>query len=43
MECMEVRKYCDDQEKKIKKLNFKKSILNEDQEFLDFELRDGKE
>jgi hypothetical protein len=43
MECMEVRKYCDEQEVKIKKLNFKKSILNEDQEFLDFELRDGKE
>ena len=43
MECMEVRRYCDDQEKKIKKLEFKKQILLEDQEFLDFELRDGKE
>lgn len=43
MECMEVRRYCDEQEKKIKKLEFKKQILLEDQEFLDFELRDGKE
>jgi hypothetical protein len=43
MECMEVRKYCDDQEKKIKTLEFRKVILVEDQEFLDFELRDGKE
>ena len=43
MECMEVRKYCDDQEKKIKQLEFKKNILLEDQDFLEFELRDGKE
>ena len=43
MECMEVRKYCDEQEKNIKTLEFKKVILMEDQEFLDFELRDGKE
>ena len=43
MECMEVRKYCDEQEKKIKQLEFKKNILMDDQEFLDFELRDGKE
>jgi len=40
---MEVRKYCDDQELQIKKLDFKKEILLQDQEFLDFELRDGKE
>jgi hypothetical protein len=40
---MEVRKYCDEQEVKVKKMNFKKSILMEDQNFLDFELRDGKE
>lgn len=38
-----MRKYCDDQEKKIKTLEFRKVILVEDQEFLDFELRDGKE
>lgn len=43
MECMEVRKYCDDQEILIKKLDFKKQILLDDQDFLDFELRDGKE
>lgn len=43
MECMEVRKYCDDQEVLIKKLDFKKQILLDDQDFLDFELRDGKE
>lgn len=42
-ECMEVRKHCDDQEKNIKKQEFKLRILSEDQEFLDFELRDGKE
>ena len=40
---MEVRKHCDDQEKNIKKHEFKLRILGEDQEFLDFELRDGKE
>ena len=38
-----MRRYCDEQEKRIKKLEFKKQILLEDQEFLDFELRDGKE
>ena len=43
MECMEVRKYCDEQEVQIKKLDFKKSILLDEQDFLDFELRDGKE
>ena len=43
MECMEVRKYCDEQEGSIKKLDFKKSILLDEQDFLDFELRDGKE
>ena len=40
---MEVRRFCDQQEKDIKTLNFDKKILSEDQEFLDFELRDGKE
>lgn len=40
---MEVRKYCDEQELLIKKLNFKKEVLLQDQEFLDFELRDSKE
>lgn len=40
---MEVRKYCDEQELLIKKLNFKKKVLLQDQEFLDFELRDSKE
>jgi len=30
MECMEVRKYCDDQEVLIKKLDFKKQILLDD-------------
>ncbi len=43
VECMEVRRYCDEQEKRVKKLDFKKRILLEDQEFLDCELRDGKE
>jgi Fe2+ transport system protein B len=43
MECMDLRRHCDDQEKQIKKLSFRKSVLMEDQEFLDFELRDGKE
>ena len=40
---MDVRKHCDDQEKLIKKHDFQLRILAEDQEFLDFELRDGKE
>lgn len=43
VDCMEVRRYCDDQEKKVKALDFQKGILEEDQEFLDFELRDGRE
>jgi hypothetical protein len=40
---MEVRRYCDGQEKSIKELSFERKIFTEDQEFLDFELRDGKE
>lgn len=43
MECMDLRRHCDEQEKQIKVLGFRKGILVEDQEFLDFELRDGKE
>jgi hypothetical protein len=43
VDCMEVRKYCDGQEEKVKELEFQKGILEEDQEFLDFELRDGRE
>ena len=43
VDCMEVRRYCDEQEKKVKALDFQKGILEEDQEFLDFELRDGRE
>jgi hypothetical protein len=43
MECMDLRRHCDEQEKQIKVLAFRKGILVEDQEFLDFELRDGKE
>ena len=42
-ECMEARKYCDEQEDKVKKLDFHKDILVKDQDFLEFELRDGKE
>ena len=37
------RKFCDSQEARIKKLNFDKQIKIEDSEFLDYELRDGKE
>ena len=42
-ECMEIRKYCDDIEKKVKSLNYDKQVLVQDSEFLDYELRDGKE
>ena len=42
-ECMEIRKYCDDVEVKVKKLNYEKQVLVQDAEFLDYELRDGKE
>ena len=41
--CMLNRKFCDAQEAKIKKLNFEKSIKIDESEFLDYELRDGKE
>ena len=40
---MEVRRYCDEQEKNVKARDFSKNIMQEDQEFLDFELRDGRE
>lgn len=40
---MEIRKHCDEQESKIKKLVFEKQIMIDDANFLDFELRDGKE
>ena len=40
---MDIRKYCDDVEVKVKKLNYEKEVLVQDSEFLDYELRDGKE
>ena len=41
-QCMEVRKYCDEQELLIKKLNFKQDILLQDQDFLEFELQNSR-
>ena len=40
---MEIRKYCDEQELNIKKLTFKMEILQQDHDFLDFELRNTRE
>jgi chromosome segregation ATPase len=42
-QCMESRRECDDQESRIKKLNFEKQIRIDEAKFLDYELRDGKE
>jgi hypothetical protein len=42
-QCMDSRKECDMQEKVIKKLAFEKQIMIDEEKFLDFEIRDGKE
>lgn len=42
-QCMESRKECDVQERAIKTLAFEKQVMIDEEKFLDFEIRDGKE
>jgi len=42
-QCMDLRKHCDTQEKQIKQLGQDKHVMLNDADFLDFQLRDGKE